>query len=362
MKSTMNIGMIGCGEISLENLGAIQNSGNAQVVIAMDLDEDLASSFAEKADCPTTMDIEEVLNFKDVDAVCICTPHDLHATQGIQAAQCGKHIIMEKPLAIALDDAQHLIQVCKKQAVRLSVPYVYRYHDNILKARELVRDGVIGEIVAVEIHWIGDKPESYWMAGFSGRGDGSGWRKSKERSGGGVLMMNCSHFFDYIDFITDLTPVAYGAQYDTFLTNVEVEDYFVGTLRYDNGALGSIIAGSKMIGGRYPGELRGTRLYGERGQIVIGDKGPLLMYLKETSEGKGGTEWQEVCPPMQLESAYGRQSSDTPRTRYMRDFAQAVLEDREPPITGEMAYRSLETVIRLYESGQFTAPGGDRTA
>jgi predicted dehydrogenase len=356
MKSLLNIGMIGCGEISLENLGAIQNSGNARVLMAMDHNEDLVSSFAEQAGCPSTMRIEEVLESKNIDAVCICTPHDLHATQGIRAAEAGKHVILEKPLATTLADAQRLIQVCRQQPVKLTVPYVYRYHENIIKARELVQSRAIGDIVAIEIRWIGEKPESYWMSGFSGRGDESGWRKSKSRSGGGVLVMNCSHFFDYLDYITELTPVEYAAQYDTFLTEVEVEDYFVGILRYDNGALGSVIASSKMGGGLYPGELRGTRLYGELGQLVIADKGPLLMYLKKVNASKDKIEWREVSPPMRLEATYGRQSSDTPRTKYMRDFAQAVLEDREPPITGEMALRSLETVIRLYESRASISP------
>ncbi|UCD38861.1 MAG: hypothetical protein JSW54_05110, partial [Fidelibacterota bacterium] len=111
-------------------------------------------------------------------------------------------------------------------------------------------------------------------------------------------------------------------------------------------------AGSKMIGGRYPGEQRGSRLYGELGQIVIGDKGPLLLYSEKEGTDYEMGAWKEVCSPMKLESSYGRQSPDTPRTRYMRAFADAVLENREPPITGEMAYRSLETVIRLYESAK----------
>ncbi|UCD36743.1 MAG: Gfo/Idh/MocA family oxidoreductase [Fidelibacterota bacterium] len=357
MKKILNIGMVGCGEISLENLGAIQHAGNGQVTIAMDPNEELVTSFAAQAGCRVTGHFEEVLEAEDVEAVCFCTPHDLHASQGIQAAEYGKHIIMEKPLATTLEAARDLLQACAQNNVELSVPYIYRYHENIIKARELVRSDAIGKIVAIEIHWIGDKPDGYWMTGFTGRGGKSGWRKSKERSGGGVLMMNCSHFFDYIEFITGFTPVEYAAIYDTFLTEVEVEDYFVGVLRYDNGALCSVLAGSKMIGGRYSGEQRGTRFYGEFGQIVIGDKGPLLMFsTKGATDGVGG-EWQEVCPTMSLESAYGRQTPDTPRSRYMRDFAAAILEGREPPITGESAYRSLETVVRLYESGIHGGPG-----
>jgi len=350
MKKMLNFGMVGCGEISVANLGAIRNLDNTSVVMVMDHNEELALSLAEMADCRATMDFNEILTAKEVEAVCFSTPHDLHACMGIQAAEAGKHIVMEKPLANTLEDAHRLIQACQEHGVKLSVPYIYRYNYNIIKARELVRGGAIGKIIAVEIHWISEKPESYWMTGFTGRGGQSGWRKSKQRSGGGVMMMNCIHFFDYIDYISGLIPIKYYSQYDTFLTDVKVEDYFVGTVRFSNGALGSILAGSKMVGGRYPDELRGVRFYGEQGQIVIGDPGPLWLYSAESTSDSQAGEWTAVTPALELEARPQEQPVDSPRTRFMRDFVEAVLEDREPPISGEDAYRSLETVLRLYES------------
>lgn len=349
----LKIGMVGCGEISLINLKGIQNSGNSKVVLAMDVDIDLANSFAEQARAKPTANFEEVVNSKNIDAVFICTPHYLHAPLGIRAARHGKHVIIEKPLATNLMDAEELISVCKENHVKLSVPYVSRYKRNAKRLKELVNTDAIGKIVSIEIHWISDKPESYWEGGFTGRVK-TDWRKSKIKSGGGVLMMNCIHLFDIIDFVTGLKPIKYLSQYDTFLTDVEVEDYFIGILQYNNGAIGSILAGSKMVGGRYPGEQRGVRFFGEYGQIVLSDPDSLLIYTTKNVEKLKLCEWNKIQFSENGDPDKYTRGKNHPRTLFIKEFAEAVFEDRVPPISGEIAYKSLETCIRLYESSTLT--------
>ncbi len=343
MDKILNIGIVGCGEIALENLKGIQASGNSKVVVAMDPQEDLAVSLAEQANARSTTSWGDVLESKDVQCVFICTPHHLHATLGMQAAGRGKHVIVEKPLATTLEDAENLIRACDESNVKLSVPYVYRYHRNVRRAKELVERGAIGEIVAAEVHWVSDKPESYWTGGFTGRAR-TDWRMSKEKSGGGILMMNCSHLFDYVEFVAGLTPVRSSSEYGTFLTNVEIEDYFFGLFRYDNGALGSVIASSKMLGGRYPGEQRGVRFYGKEGQIMVTDSDSLCVFTKRDAERMRANEWNVEEFPSSGEGV------SQPRTLFIREFAKAILEDTEPPISGRTAYRSLETCVYLYQS------------
>lgn len=345
--------MIGCGEISLANLKGIQNSGNSKVVLAMDVDIDLANSFAEQARAKPTANFEEVVNSEEINAVFICTPHHLHAPLGIQAARHGKHVIIEKPLATNLVDAEELICVCKENHVKLSVPYVNRYQSNVKRAKELVNTGAIGRIVSIEIRWISDKPDSYWHGGFTGKVK-SDWRISREKSGGGILIMNCIHIFDYINFITGFKPVKYLSQYGTFLTEVEVEDYFFGILQYNNGAIGSVLAGSKMVGGRYPGEQRGVRFFGEHGQIVLSDPDSLLIYTTKNVEKLKLCEWNKIQFSENGDPYKYDRGKNHPRTFFIKEFAEAVFEDRVPPISGEIAYKSLETCIRLYESSTLT--------
>jgi predicted dehydrogenase len=166
--------------------------------------------------------------------------------------------------------------------------------------------------------------------------------------------MNCSHLFDYIDFITGLTPVKYSSQYGTFLTNVEVEDYFFGVLRYNNGAIGSVLASSKMVGGRYPGEERGVRLYGAYGQIVIGDPHSLFVYTTRHDRDILPNRWHKI-PIEKNELNKGLSKTvNSSRTLFVREVVEALLENREPPITGENAYRSLKTCVKLYESSSIS--------
>lgn len=348
MDKILKIGMIGCGEISLANLKGIQSADNAKVVMAMDIDREMAESFADMAGTKPTIHIEDLMESDEIDAVFINTPHHLHAQLGIQAATHGKHVIVEKPLATTLEDAQKLIRNCRDRHVKLSVPYVYRYKYNAQKAKACIRRGDIGKIIGIDIHWISDKPDSYWEQGFTGR-IRTEWRKSKVKSGGGILMMNCIHLFDAIDFITGLTPIEYLSQYDTYVTDVEVEDYFCGVIRYDNNAIGSIQAGSKMIGGRYPGEQRGIRFIGEYGQILVNDPDSFMIYTKKSVSGMNTNEWHIIQPFDKNDKEFEKYYKKDPGTLFIQEFADAVFADKDPPITGEMAYRSLETCIRLYE-------------
>ncbi len=353
MDKVLKIGIVGCGEIAMENLTAIQQSGNSKVVIAMDTQINLAESLARKAHAVPTDAFEEVLIHKDVEAIFICTPHYLHAQLGIRAAKKGKHVILEKPIATKIKDARDLISICHKNKVKLAVAYIMRYENNVQQAKKLVRAGIIGNIIGIEVHWIADKPETYWSGGFTGRAH-TDWRESKRCSGGGILLMNCSHLFDYIEFITGLNPIRYYSQYGTFLTDVEVEDYFFGVLRYNNGAIGSVLASSKMVGGRYPGEERGVRLYGAYGQIVIGDPHSLFVYTTRHDKDIPPDRWNEI-PNEKNESKKGLpKANNSPRTLFVREAAQAILEDREPPISGEIAFRSLKTCVKLYESSSLS--------
>lgn len=347
MKEILKIGMIGCGEISLANLKGIQGADNAKIVMAMDIDREMVETFADMAGTRATIHIEDLMESDEINTVFINTPHQQHAQLGIQAATYGKHVIVEKPIATTLEDAKRLIRNCRDRHVKLSVPYVYRYKYNTQKAKACIQRGDIGKIIGIDIRWISDKPDSYWEQGFTGRIK-TEWRKSKVESGGGILMMNCIHLFDVIDFITGLTPIEYLSQYDTYLTDVEVEDYFCGVLRYDNDAIGNILAGSKMRGGQYPGEQRGLRFIGEYGQILVNDPDSIMIYTEKKETDMNAGAWNIIQPADEKDQILKNYRNKNPRTLFIEEYARAVLNNEDPPITGDMAYHSLETCIRLY--------------
>jgi len=339
MSRKLRIGMIGCGEIAYKATGhSIQACDNAEMIVGVDPVEHVARSFGETFGIETTTNLDAVLSSPDVDAVVISTPHYLHAPLTIAAAKAGKHVMVEKPIACTLEQADEMIAACKEAGILLAVNLVSRYDPAAVRARELIQQGAIGKIVALKFHGASNKADSYWTGGFTGRVQTT-WRKSRRESGGGILIMNFVHDIDRLRYITGLEAVRVYAEYDTFLTDVEVEDYITLSLRYDNGAIGSLLATSAARGR----DSTGNRIYGSHGQIVF-DRG-LRVYTTKEMEGLEKDAWTEIDLPR----------IDT-RQIYVQRFAEAVFEGRTPDIPGEEGRKTLEVIYAAYRSGELHQP------
>ena len=341
MPRKLRFGMIGAGEIAYKSTAkAIRNSDRTEMVVAMDVVEEVARSFAAEYDTEWTTSLEEVLERDDVDAVVISTPHNLHAPQTIQAAEAGKHVMVEKPIACTLEQADAMIDACKKASVVLMVRLVSRYMPAARRAKELIEAGAIGDVIALTFTAAGDKADSYWTGGFTGRVQTT-WRKSKEESGGGILIMNLVHDIDRLRYITGLEATRVYAEYDTFCTDVEVEDFISVTLRYDNGAVGNILGSSCARGGRGSP----NRIYGTHGQIIFEGRGSLQVYTTREVPGLESGEWTDL----ELESMDGGVLA-------MDRFAAAVLDGEPVDIPGEEGRKTLEVIVAAYESCESGRP------
>lgn len=339
MSSELRIGMIGCGEIAYKATAkSIQAAENARMVIGMDPVEHVAQSFGETYDVEATTRTEDVLSRSDVDAVVISAPHYLHEPLTIQAAEAGKHVMVEKPIACNVKQADAMIDACAKAGVKLAVNLVSRYTGAAIRAKELIEQGAIGKVLALKFHVAADKKETYWTQGYSGRVQ-TDWRTLKEKSGGGILMMNLVHDIDRMRYITGLEAVRVYSEYDTFLTDVEVEDFITVSIRYDNGALGNILASSCARGG----EGTGNRIYGADGQLLFGSN--LRVFTTRNVEGLEQGRWNEVEVP----SMDGRRI-------FVERFADAVFANQPPEIPGEEGRKTLEVIEAAYLSGERCEP------
>lgn len=333
----VRFGLIGCGEIAMQSLKALQAAEGCAVTAVQDVVADLARDTGAKLGVPHFTGVEDLLARGDVDAVVLSTPHFLHAPLAIQAARAGKHIACEKPIACTLAQADEMIAVCREAKVKLSVNYISRYSPMVLKTKALLEAGAIGKLIRYQIHIAADKPESYWSGGYTGRAK-SDWRQSKEKSGGGVLVMNLSHDIDRVLWIAGLVPERVFAEAATHSTPVEVEDNISAVVRFTNGAIGSIDAMSCARGK----EGFGNRLYGTEGQIEMDH--PLRVFTtREDVPGCKPKEWST------LEVAGALWSTDE-RTAYFVDLAKAIREDRTPLISGEEARKVLALCVAIYES------------
>jgi UDP-N-acetyl-2-amino-2-deoxyglucuronate dehydrogenase len=339
MADRLRIGMIGCGEIAVQTAKGIAASTLGQHVMVMDTDARVAGDLGATYGVPHTTRVEELLANPAVDAVYIAVPHFLHAPLTIQAAQAGKHVLVEKPIATTLEEADAMIAAAGAAQVTLSVAYLAQVDPVAQTMRRLVAAGAIGKVVGTRIVYRGDKPESYWHGGYSGRIT-TDWRTSKAKSGGGVLIMNTIHDLNTLRFITGLEVVRVAAEYETFTTPVEVEDYIALTYRYSNGAIGSLEAGSA-IRGRDP--IREVnRIYGDAGQLLFSN--PARIFVSRAHEGLQAGEWQDLPVPA------GNKGGD--RAAMIDGFAGAVLNGKPPLVRAEDGRAALQIALAAYQSGQ----------
>lgn len=337
----VRVGLIGCGEIvAKDTLPAILASGRLKVVAAMDVNIELAKDLAEKGGATFWTDRAEALVARpDVEAVIVSTPHHLHVPMGMLAARHKKHVLVEKPIATTSADARRLIRACKRHGVLLSVLYIRRCEPVALETARLVRKGVLGRITGFSLISMAEKKESYWTSGFTGRVV-TDWRMRKATSGGGFLVMNFSHNIDLIQSLLGLEPASVYAQYDTFRTPVEVEDYVSVVTRYRNGAIGTFM-GSTVC----PGVLRvPDHIFGTHGTIVMDN--PLKVFTRKKVRGLKSDEWNEIAVP-------GARAS---RKDFLNNFAKAVRGKGPLTVSGEDALVSLKVIEAAYASQEQGKP------
>ncbi len=342
MPERFRYALVGCGEIAVRTLEAILNSEVAEVVCCMDVKESMAEDLGVRCGGTWTTDYADVLADDRVQAVILSTPHYLHEPQTIAAAEAGKHVIVEKPIACNLKQADAMIAATERARVKLDVLYPRRFSFCTETARRLVREGAIGEVSAIQFHGMGDKPETYWNSGWSGRVR-TDWRTSREKSGGGMTIMNLSHNIDAMVHILDMKPTQIFAEYDNFRTPIsEVEDFMSFVMRLESGAIVSLNASSAAPGD----ESLGDRIYGEKGQIVMRARS-IRVYVTESWGDLKGGEWNEFSAP---------EGHIDGRRRHVDGFARAVMEGGEAPVSGRDARRALEIVRGAYISGRTGEP------
>ena len=192
--------------------------------------------------------------------------------------------------------------------------------------------------MGTRIVYLKRKPDSYWSGGYTERIETS-WRQHVDTAAGGPLLMNNIHDIDRFRYMTELDETRVYAEGGTFLTDVEVEDFICVTIRYANGAVGSIES-SSAIEGRFDGG-PDNRIYGEMGTILLSN--PLRVQTTEDTHLGAAGEWHEIAP----------ESFDL---NFFEEFAEAVETGGAVPISAEDARKDLEVVLAAYELAATNEP------
>ncbi|HEX5807644.1 MAG TPA: Gfo/Idh/MocA family oxidoreductase [Anaerolineales bacterium] len=335
---SLRFGMIGCGSASLPVCEAISALPNIELAAVYDVNPALAYDLSQRFKVPKMESIDELLANQRVDVVYTAVPHYLLATLTHKVLEAGKHALTEKPLATSLEAIDQLSIHAARQQVALGVFYEMRYAPAHELARGLIQAGAIGRVIGVQIQTLIDKPLRYWQSGYGGRSINP-WRGVKAQAGGGVVLMNTSHLIDAILYITDLTVTSVSGEIGTLSSNVEVEDLAAATLRFNNGAIGSLMAGAHIHGAH--NEER-CCIYGTEGQLRLPDpygSDPLQVYLKRAWDDIPPGQWYSF--PSESVSVY---------ELALDKFSRAVQSGGCVPIDAHAARQVLAIVLAIYQS------------
>jgi len=325
----------GAGMVARYHATAIERTPGARLVAICRFDPARAEETATQFGVPCLADYTALLARDDVDAVCICTPSGLHAEQTIAAAHAGKHVLVEKPIALTLAHADAMIVACAQAGVRLGVALQRRTEPEFQRLQAAIAAGELGRLVLGSLSMPYLRTQSYY--------DSADWRGTWALDGGGALMNQGIHLVDLLLWlIGDAAEVRATAA--TLAHAIEVEDCVTATLRFVNQALGSVTATTAAA----PGFPHRIEIYGDRGGVQIEGE--------QIGRWEGGGA-QEPRIPDQAPIAAGAGASPTGigaagHTRLLEDFVAAIRNARDPVAPGPEGRRSLALVLAIYEAAR----------
>ncbi|MBS7634815.1 Gfo/Idh/MocA family oxidoreductase [Candidatus Bathyarchaeota archaeon] len=338
MAGKVRFGIIGTGvgaNFCASGLALIANSGIVELTAVASRREERAREFALKWGVKQWYtDYRRMLTEAPIDAVIISTPHYQHYPMALDAIEANKHVLIDKPMAISLKEADEIIREAERKGVKLGVNLQSRFDPTIKKVKEAVDEGIFGRLILGEavVEWFRGK-EYY---------ENSAWRGRWSTEGGGVLINQAIHTIDLLLWIMGSPKFLWG-QMDTFAHRIEVEDLAAAIIRFENGAIG-IIQGSTAI---YPGLPTRLEIHGSRGTAII--EGESLKRWSiiggEDMVSEAGKEGLKSWAKPELVPA-------TNHAALIKDFAEAILENRKPAVDGVEGRKSLEVIMAIYKSGR----------
>jgi len=330
----LNFALVGCGRIAKrhsELLGLDQIKG-ASLVAVCDLIEEKAKKISRQFSIPYYTDMHQMMQKEKIDVVVVLTESGNHARNVIDLAKYGKHVVVEKPMALTLDDADAMIRACDLSGAKLFVVKQNRFNVPIVKLRQALDEGRFGKLVlgTVRVRWC--RPQDYY--------DQAPWRGTWAMDGG-VLTNQASHHVDMLEWMMGDVESVF-ARSTTALANIEAEDTAVVILKFRNGALGVIEATTAVR----PKDLEGSiSILGEGGTVEVA--GFAVNKMKT---------WNFVNPLPGDENVMDKYSVNPPNVygfghqAYYEYVVNCISHNSPHLVDGLVGRKSLELINAIYES------------
>jgi predicted dehydrogenase len=335
----VHVGLIGAGNISDTHARALREVPGAVVAAVVAPTRAHAEQLASRHGAAAYDSLDRFLDHRPLDLVVVGSPSGLHADHGIAAAARGLHVLVEKPIDVAVARADALIAAAARAGVTLGVIFQDRLKPDVLRMKALVEGDRLGRPILADARVKWYRPPSYF--------EQSRWRGTHALDGGGALMNQGVHTVDLLLWL--FGPVRrVTAKTGALLHAIEVEDTAVAILEFANGALGTLEAATSA----YPGYSRRIELTGANGTLVLDGDDLVAIDLKDAradeQPSRGSSATVSAASPVVADASA--------HVRVFQDFVDAVAARRAPACDGPGARRSVELIEAVYRSARTGGP------
>ena len=340
----LRFGVIGAGGIAdRRTIPGMMLAENAVLTAVMGPNLERTEKIRDKYGAKRAYDKEEdLLNDPEVDAVYIATPISEHARQAKLAADHGKHILIEKPLAMTADEGESVVKYCEERNIKIAAGFMMRFGSHVMNMKKALSDGKIGQVVS------GYTQFTVWLPYEEGN-----WRQIKAKAGGGAMMDLSVHTIDLMEYITGMRVTQVAAMNEKLAfpePQYDVEDSSTILLRMENGAQCVVQSNFNIPDevARWRVEFFGTkgRLMGDTmiGQI---DGGKLNAVFLEKNTGYSSEQTHSDLEGVEIEGDFGNMY-----TREIESFADSVLNDKPLVVPASDAVHIQRIMEAAYRSGE----------
>ncbi|MGB5873140.1 MAG: Gfo/Idh/MocA family oxidoreductase [Bacteroidota bacterium] len=342
MGTNIGFGIVGGGLVAPFHLNAIRDSRGGNAIGVFDISRERATQVAERFAIKVFSSLQEMLEDKNVNVVCVATPNHLHTDAVIQAAKAGKHVLTEKPPAMSLKETDEMIDVCKNEAVKLGCFVQCRVRKAIQAMKSAVDSGRFGKLLHADAYMKWFRPQEYYTS--------DGWRGQK-KSGSGVTVAQGFHYIDLLQYL-----VGPASNVDARMTNIghpgiSVEDEVVAHIQYRCGAKGVVQLSTAL----WPGTDIRIEINGTHGTaVMIGEK---IQTWKFTDERPEDEQIRTLGDSSQATGAGGAADfGHRDHTVVVQDMIDCIKSDRDVIIPVTSVRPTLEMVLAMYHSAKHNRP------
>lgn len=344
MTNKQRIALIGAGVIGQKHAALVTGSAVAKLVGICDSDRSRAT-VAQQFQVPFYQTLEELLVQERPDGAIIATPNHLHATVAEICAAHGVHLLVEKPIADNLADAERISLAAQTAGVQVLIGHHRRHNPLIAQTRTLIQEGTVGKLIGVSVLWTIRKPDEYFQ---------TTWRT--QRPNGGPALINLIHEIDSLRFICGEITQVY-AQSSSAIRGFAVEDSLAATLTFANGALGSVLLSDASAApwsyeattGENPLYFRTTadcyHFVGTTGALAF----PSMTLWRYANPNQVGWQHPMTANYMNVEAA-------DPLVRQLEHFCRVIQGEEMPFVSAAEGTRALAVILALLQSAETNLP------